>query len=405
MAIRERLARQIPGVTKYQNDLAASHSIFGADFRDRGRPEEALVAFAKSIEIRQRLVGIEPTNTHYQEGLANDYSNVAELYVNSRRREEALDAFTAALEIRERLSRGEPMDTELGDDLARTYDHIGQFHHRTNPDEALAAYKRALEIREQLALEHPMNLEFAVYRAGINVNMGHLYADQLDQLQSAISSYSVGLDVLNSVLEGAPQHSIARFFARNGYSGRARAYRTLGQWDNSAADWASATEFAEGDRLNLFRVNRAIALARGNRHREAFQEANNIVVGADSSASKPSPGVLYNAATAMALASVAAFHDNDVDGSQQQFLSDKYATRAVETLQVVADQGLFSTAESREHFDQDSSLNSLRERADFQQLLEQLDMGPCCIDFSVSASLRLASSGTEVGSALSPRLR
>src|SRR5439155_22207522 len=79
LEILEKLARECPTVSKYQNALAYSNMTLANLYWDKGRLDQAERCLRKAIDASQR-VGDDSHCPEYQGILALNYGGLAELY-------------------------------------------------------------------------------------------------------------------------------------------------------------------------------------------------------------------------------------------------------------------------------------------------------------------------------------
>jgi tetratricopeptide (TPR) repeat protein len=77
--IRERLVRDQPTVTEYQNDLAENYNYFGFILNATGHPADALKSCLRALEISERLAHDHPSVHSHQSGLGISLNNIATL--------------------------------------------------------------------------------------------------------------------------------------------------------------------------------------------------------------------------------------------------------------------------------------------------------------------------------------
>lgn len=77
-----------------------SQETVGDILRSRGKPEEALKAYKRALDIRRELVAQDPTNTLENGDLSLSYERAGTLLLSQGKLEEALKAFGQALRIR-----------------------------------------------------------------------------------------------------------------------------------------------------------------------------------------------------------------------------------------------------------------------------------------------------------------
>jgi len=125
-------------------------------FSELKRPEEALEATRKAVEIRRQLVASYPDAT--LPFLAESLNNLGRDLSNLGRCEEALKAVQEAMEIRRELVKTYP-EASLPD-LARCLHDLGnRFRDLGRYEEALEAYREAISINRPLAQKYPQIFE------------------------------------------------------------------------------------------------------------------------------------------------------------------------------------------------------------------------------------------------------
>ena len=80
----------------------------------------------------------------------------------------------------------------------------------------------------------------------------------------------------------------------------------------------------------------------------------------------------YNIACVFAVAVQTVSADGDLPETERKTLSEKYAVGAVKLLGAVRDRSFFNDIEHRKLLEGDADLESLRSRADFQELLKSV---------------------------------
>ena len=123
-AINERLAREHPTVTAYQNDLASNELNIGNAHRALSQPGEALKSYEKARAIRERLAREHPTITQFQYDLATTDTNIGLLQASLGRPAEALKSYERSRAIRERLANDNPKRPDFASDIAATLNNM-----------------------------------------------------------------------------------------------------------------------------------------------------------------------------------------------------------------------------------------------------------------------------------------
>ena len=129
-------------------------------------------------------------------------------------------------------------------------------------------------------------------------------------------------------------------------------YALLKQYTESAEDWNRAIELSPPEERLTARSSRAASLVGAGQIAEAIREVDELT-----KSNVGDANLWYNCACIYALAS-----------GKDVALKDEYATRAVQHLAKAIALGWNDAA----HIVHDTDLDSLRDRSDFQKLLESL---------------------------------
>jgi tetratricopeptide (TPR) repeat protein len=173
--------------------------------------------------------------------------------------------------------------------------------------------------------------------------------------EAALKWYDKAIATVELVLGKEPRLALGRRVLRSAFSNRAEALGMLKRYSDAAEDWDRVIA-TDDEKLAGFRRKRAYALARSGEHARATAEADVL-----SEADDATKDAIYDTACIYALSSAAASSD-----AQQ---SECYAARAVELLRRAIQKGFRDV----QHMKQDSDLDSLRKREDFQKLLGELE--------------------------------
>jgi len=95
----EPLVRDYPEVPEYRNRLAASYTDLGHLLRDMDDAVGARAAYQKAVDLLEPLVRNYPAVSKYQSALAESYGNLAWLELFARRPQDAIAAARRGLEI------------------------------------------------------------------------------------------------------------------------------------------------------------------------------------------------------------------------------------------------------------------------------------------------------------------
>jgi len=175
LAIQTRLVRTHPGETEFQHDLATTQHNIGGLQHDMGHPDLALGALGKALAIRERLARDNPSVIIFQGRLAAVYNNIGSVYTDANQPDLALEPFSKGLAIQERLAREHPNVAEFQRGLADFHNNIGILQRNTgHPDKALESHGKAHAIWDRLAHDNPSVTEFQSELANTSEKIGEL---------------------------------------------------------------------------------------------------------------------------------------------------------------------------------------------------------------------------------------
>jgi serine/threonine protein kinase/tetratricopeptide (TPR) repeat protein len=300
------------GVSEEARQAAAEWQFRLAKLRDALDDRFAAAAACReAIRLTEKLAADFPAVPAYRLGMANAHRELGELLTSLRQQSEAEAAFRKAVAIHEKLAKDFPGVAKYRAELAWTY------------------------------------VAFATFRKEEKQSR-----DAVELLTKAIS-----------LLEGQPAREERTARERSclceAYRARALILSALKRHAEAAKDWDRANELTEARWRHMGRMQRALSLARAGDHTRATAEADELT-----RAEKTWSVHLYDAACVYGVA---------VPAVSDARLKEQYAAKAVALLGRARDAGLFRDREKIEHLKQDDDLAALRGRADFQQLVRELE--------------------------------
>ena len=157
LSITERLARQDPTNTQWQNDLAASYNKIGGVREAQGNLAGALAAYEADLAIAERLARQDPTNAHWQQDLLASHNDIGGVREAQGDLAGARTDYEAGLAIAEQLARQDPANAGWQWKLSASYDRVGGIlQAQGNLAQALAAYESSFAIAERLTQQDPI---------------------------------------------------------------------------------------------------------------------------------------------------------------------------------------------------------------------------------------------------------
>jgi tetratricopeptide (TPR) repeat protein len=370
ITIGRQLAGKFPRVGSYQGDLA-DWLVNLALLRQHelANVPEAERTFEEARDILKHLVEEYPTKARYRQSLATTYSNLGSLYLAIPRIAEAEAALREALTLRQSLWERDRNNIKYRGELAVSRHNLGVVYQKTGRiEEAEQSYRQAVQIKLDLARQNPQLAELAISLAFSYGSLGDLLHTRACKPKEAIACFSEAIAWRQKVLLREPQPDQAKTFLSRMYWHRAEARSKLGEFAASFTDLDRAEELHAGpDRVGI-RSGRAYVLARQGDHVRAVAEAESL---ADD---KPRLGDdSYRLACVYALSAAALVEDAQLSPADRDRLAARYAVRAIEWLRLAQTVNYFNEPTMMEYLKNDSDLNSLRSRKDFQRLLNEFN--------------------------------
>ncbi len=273
LAIRERLAALNSSSTVFQRNLAQSHNNIGNLLSETGRLTEALESYRQALRIRDRLARHDATDARYQHELAESYHNIGNRLAETGQTTQALESYQRAVDIRERLVLNDPTLTKCEGDLSTDHFGIGVLLQDTGrPTAAMVSYKRALTIQQRLARENPAVNEYWALLAQSHHNIGSVLK-QTGQPALALQSYQQALTIGERLVRDNPavaqfQNQLALVHAehgdlsyRTGHPAEALESdrRALAIWEEIGRNNPAVTEFQNGQASVHYNVGCALS--------------------------------------------------------------------------------------------------------------------------------------------------
>lgn len=355
---RQSLAAIDPDDKQAQRELAFAHEDLAQVRLQFGDVAEALESCHISLRIKQKLLEVDPSDVKAQRDLSVALEWFGNALLQARRFDEALEQHQQRLEISQRLALSEPESKLAQDDLSVAYQNVATALLKFRRiDEALAMYQSMLEIKVKLAASQPnkARLQFGLFVSHQKIA---LTLAKLNRYDEAAESYRRGLEILrllkdrNQLGLGDEKWIEVGELVIEKYLHAAVA---LGDW-----------EVLLGQPAELFPLLldlRGTQFAREGRFADARQAADKI------RELRPVPvWPLYNAAGVYGVCAEAIPIDDSDPTSEQTSAREKHIADALATLRESFDNGWDDVA----HLQQDPDLTVLRDRSEFQTIVNEL---------------------------------
>jgi serine/threonine protein kinase len=167
----------------------------------------AIVPYQQAVALWEKLVAEEPKNQHYQVILVETLSNFGEVLLTVEgRTDEARRAFCQARELVETLIATHPKAVSLQTQLAMILLNIAEIDSRQGkPDEAITLLERVQGIDAQLITEDPDSVERRISLATAHARLGHLFGTQPGQWLEAITAYDQAIELRAAITRQHPE--------------------------------------------------------------------------------------------------------------------------------------------------------------------------------------------------------
>jgi serine/threonine-protein kinase len=328
LKLETHLVHDFPAVPEYRKHLAISHNSLGVLLQERGSLAEAESAYQEALKLYAQLVHDFPAVPEYRQALAVGHNSLGLLMNQGGKRVDAENAYRQALKLEAQLVHDFPAVPMYRQGLAIGQTSLGLLLQEVGKHaEAESAYRDAVKLYGQLVQDFPAVPAYRNHLAGTMLGGALLFR------------HSKKLDQARRLLEEALPHLRAALTADPGNTVYHQSFR-----DNR---WHLA-----GIRLELGECAAAAETA-GELLQAAVDPANDV----------------YNAACIFARCVSLAERDSRLAVSQRKERAQGYAGRALATLRQAVQNGYKDAA----HMRQDTDLDPVRGRPEFQKLLQKLE--------------------------------
>jgi serine/threonine protein kinase/tetratricopeptide (TPR) repeat protein len=353
LAIWTKLADEFPAVPLYRQSRALCHHNLAALLNELGKQPAAQEQYQKALALREQLVAEFPAAPAYRQYLAITHNNLGNLLRAQGQLPQAEEQFHKALALQEKLFADGPTVLEYRRDLAASHGNLGivLMLLRKGP-EAAEQYQKALALQEKLAAEFPAVAAVQVELGGTYCNFATLFLFAR-QPGNSLVWFEKAIRALSPVYEQDHHLYSAREFLRSSHENRAMACEQLRKFAEAVKDWDKVLELCAPQEQPRCRVRRALARLHAGQGAEALADVAEM-------AKNPA----WPAAAWYDFACVYAVASGKITAQQTT-----YADRAMEFLQKAVKTGYNNAA----HMKQDTDLDALRKRADFQKMIADLE--------------------------------
>jgi eukaryotic-like serine/threonine-protein kinase len=408
-----------------------------------GSGTTAVNQFHKAVGLWEKLIKQDPDNLDYQTNLAQALDELGIVLAHLEGRfDEALDTFHQAQKIVELVTSTHPELLSLRLELGRLLQNIAELQRRQGKaDEAIMSIERVVAIELQLVTDESESLEPRIALATAYITLGRIFGEQPAELLQAIAAYHQAVELFEVITQEHPELAEQSYQLASSLSDLSGLQQKIGQTEPAFNNLGQALQIFE--RIDLLypgvvsyqqglgtayimisdverqRGERAEALtvaqkARGLFERLVAEHPKNVFYRRDLARSYNNLGRLqaevgeptealqsfqhavdlfeslhelepqdsYNLACNIALCIPLIGVKKGAQGvSPELNKGDRlrrqlYGTRAIEVLRRAAHGGFLNA----QTFQDNTDLNSLRARTDFQVLMKELEEKPVAIE-------------------------
>jgi serine/threonine-protein kinase len=402
-----RLVTEHPYRSLYRHDLARTQFNLGTTLVQTGQPQPAADAFREAVKGWDRLHDLHPTVVQYHLGLGNALFALSQIEMMAGQPAEADATLAQARTVRADLADKYPAVPDYAAELARCDAEAGdRLLRRGEPTPAVDRFRQAADRLEKLADQHKDVPRYRADAARQRLNVGSALglAGQLDPARAAIRQaldawtglrdnpvvgaeaqvealkceYSLGdlerragqaqpaIEWFDKCIAAGQNKSIPGLSAvvRDAWWGKAEVLTGLGRYPEAIAAWDEAIALADGNQLIYLKIYRLRTMARTSEYDKALLELDLLAGQA-----RVSGEAMMNVAHVYALAARTAAADKRLSAADRERRSNEAAERAIEHLRLAQSKGVFSTGAGKDYLLHNPSLDFLRERADFKNLI------------------------------------
>jgi serine/threonine protein kinase len=366
-ALAEALSRDHPTRVGYRFRLADCRADRGCLLLSRKQWDGADESFRQARDILEPLTRDFPQAGEFRLRLATVLVYQGVVHRTRGRTPEAVAALEKAAQALEPLAREHPTKLNYQEALVAVYDELGLCHQPGDPERARRYHQQALDLAGGLADAHPERADLAVLAAVTCCHVGLLFY-QRGKPEDALAWFDRARDRLEPVVQrekGEVQAVRALAYAHRSRSG---ALTRLGRHAEAVRALDRAVALVDGAARDLLRCHRAFALARLGDHARATAEAADLAGQASLSA-----GNLFTLVGVQAQAVTAVLRDPQLGEEERKRLAEQYAARAVRWLKRARATGQLHLPLALGSLRADAEFAPLRGRADFQQVLAELE--------------------------------
>jgi serine/threonine-protein kinase len=168
------LVNEYSAVPEYRVELARAHNNLGVLLRDTGRSDPAEEEFRAAYFLWRKLADDDRQSTFYRRTLATSLGNLGSVQRRAGRKPEAAESFREAIALSRKLAEQQPNLPELRHELALNLDDLASV---LPASERGTILREVRDIEQKLVAEFPNNSEYRNYLAWSFLREGGSHRD------------------------------------------------------------------------------------------------------------------------------------------------------------------------------------------------------------------------------------
>ena len=390
VALWKDLVAAQPGNPDYPQELARTLNDLGVMLmRLEGRRDQALRTFRRAEGLLVPLIAADPSSGPPRHELSLVLQDIGRIQLDQGQPDEAIETLQKVLVIEGQLAAEDPKAIEPRISMAKAHGLLGQalMLQPDGTEPALESCQKAVELREEVVRDRP---ELADQSYLLAMDLGDLNVVQqlAGKLDSALKSLRRAVEILERLDRQYPG-------VLNYQGGLASTYNMISDLHRRRRELAESLAFAQKARAMLDRlvaehpkdVYSRIDLAKANNNigrvylqsgesveaLRSFQRAVDLYESLPELDPRNSYNLACNAALSIPLIGAERGTQGTLDAGKlskgDRFRREKYGDRAVELLRRATRGGFLNL----EVLESDTDLDAIRQRADFQDLIKEVE--------------------------------
>ena len=398
----ERIARERPEDSSVQAELGRTIWRLAVMVSNSRSVKEGIGLMEQSIEIQERLAHHYPDRQEYRSDLARSFNNLGIMHRSNSQRALGAEDWNRSLALREQLVREKPEDFLSRRDLAQSLQNLGNWYREAggHDEQVEEVYRRALAIQNALAREAPDVARartdlpftpFAIDPSRIRYDLAYTYFNlgdcYLDRGQSAKAGEVLkqAIDHLDLLVREQPGRAGYRHLLAKTHYDLGRLHQSDGQIGGASTEWKRARELLQElvrehpsnfeYLYNLALIQRSLSIASdasgqpagAETTRRSAQELEERLI-----RERPESNAYYYDVAQSYIRCSTTLVPTASGAVDHTTFAESCGGFALGMLLEAERAGYFSGAEGVELLKNDNSLNPIRSRVGFRQLLARV---------------------------------